>query len=265
MAEPDLPPPAPDARAVLPRTVGAMGRFGLAGLWGALVTVPMSVAQIVTHRRTPTTANFKRWATRWAKAVLAAAGVRVHLVDHARLDPARPYVFVPNHQTALDILVLAAAMPYPFGFAAKAELKDVPFLGHAIAGSPSVFVDKRDARRAVETIREAAARIREGMSVLIFPEGLRTYSGGLDRFERGAFVLAVEAGVPLVPVSIHGAYRLMDERRGLLRAGEVTVVVHDALPTEGLTRRDVPALMAQVHTRLRDDLAAYEAAHPPPG
>ncbi len=262
MDAPDA-PPGPDARDVLPRTLGAMGRFGLAALWGALVTVPISIAQVVTHRRTPTTANFKRWATRWGGAILKGAGIRVRLVDHAHLDPAQPVVFAPNHQSGLDILVLAAALPYPFGFAAKAELKDVPFLGHAIAGSPSLFVDKRDARRAVETIREAAERIRAGMSVLIFPEGKRTYSGGLDRFERGAFVLAVEAGVPLVPVSLHGAYRLVDERRGLLRRGEVTVVVHPPIPTTGLTRRDVPALVAQVHALLAADLAAYEAAHPP--
>ena len=253
----------PDARHVLPRTVGRTARFGLAGLWGALVTVPMSIAQVTTHRKTPTTANFKRWATRWASAILKGAGIRVHLEDRAHLDPARPYVFVPNHQSGLDILVLAAALPYPFGFAAKAELKEVPFLGHAIAGSPSVFVDKRDARRAVETIREAAERIRAGMSVLIFPEGKRTYSGGLARFERGAFVLAVEAGVPLVPVTLHGAYRLLDERRGLLRPGEVTVVVHEPLPTEDLTRRDVPALMARVYALMQADLEAYERAHPP--
>lgn len=264
-APPDAPtasPPFPAATDVLRPGLAPRLRFGLTAAWGGLVTVPFSLAQVLTHRRTPTTANFHRWSRGWARSVLAAAGVRVAVEDRARLDPARPVVFVANHQSALDILVVAAGLPYPFGFAAKAELAEVPFLGAAIRQSPSLFVDKRDARRAVQSVREAGERIRAGMSVLIFPEGVRTYRGGLADFARGAFVLALEAGVPLVPVALLGGYRLMDERRALLRPGTVGLVVHEPIPTAGLTRKDVPALVAAVEGALGATLAAYEAREP---
>lgn len=264
---PDLSPttadaPAPTAHETLRPSAAHHARFGATAAWAVLTTAGFSAAQVLSHRRTPTAANFKKWAARWGRSILAPAGVHVTVDDRAHLDPSRPYVFVANHQTGLDIFVLAAGLPYPFGFLAKAELASVPFLGVALRNSASIFVDKRDARRAVQSVAAAAGRIRAGMSVLVYAEGKRSYSGGLLPLQRGAFLLAVEAGVPVVPVAVHGAYRLLDERRGLLRAGTVGVVVHEPLPTAGLTRADLPGLMARAEAVLRGSLAAYEAAHP---
>lgn len=253
--------PLPTAEDVLPATPSTRLAFATVGAWGALMTVPMSIGQVAGHARHPSTRTFKRWAGRWARAILGVGRVHVRLDDRAKLVPADgPYVFVCNHQTALDILVLADALPYPFGFAAKTELAEVPFLGRAIRQSPSLFVDRRTPRRAVETVKEAGERIRAGMSVLVFPEGQRSYRAEPLPLERGAFMIALEAGVPLVPVVLLGSYRVLDERRHVFRPGTVGVVVHPPLETSGLTRHDLPALMARVAAWMRAEIDADEQA-----
>ena len=235
-------------------------RFGWGMAWLALVTVPFSLVQIAAYQRDPTARGFKRWARRWGRAVLGGLGIRVAVERRAALEPGRPYVFAANHQNLLDVLMLAEALPYPFGFVAKAELEDVPFLGLAIRNSACLFIDRRDPRRMIESMRAAAGRIREGNSVLIYPEGERSYGPVMKPFLKGAFALAVEAGVPVVPVTTVDAYRLMDERRRVLRPGTARVVVGAPIPTEGLYRRDLPCLMADVRAQMEGELRAEREA-----
>ncbi len=236
--------------------------FAWLGLVAGVTTAIAASAQMLAHRRAPTARTFHRWSRRWARWTLGLTGVRVRVEDRAHLDPAAPCIFVANHQTALDILVLSKGIPYPFGYIAKVELAKTPFVGMAIRHSACVFVDKRDARTAVKSVQEAGDRIRAGNSVLVFPEGVRSFSGGLLPFQRGAFMLAVEAGVPIVPVSLLGAYRLLDERRFLFRPGTAAVVLHEPVSMAGVTRRDLPGVMAQVRETLAQSLARYERTHP---
>ena len=216
----------------------------------ALWTIPMAITQFVSHQFSPTARNFKRTATMWGRVILRLSGIRVRVHDRAHLDHAKPYVFVSNHQNLLDILALSDALPYPFGFVAKKELASVPFLGFAIRNSASVFIDKRDPRRAVASLKEAGERIRAGHSVLVFAEGTRSYSRGLQPLKKGAFAVAVEAGVPMVPVTIVNAYRLMHEKKKLVRPGVIDIVVGEPINLEGKSRRDIPELMEEVRTVL---------------
>lgn len=219
-------------------------------LWATFLTIPLSLCLVVAHQFAPTARSTKRWYGRWGRAVLWGLGMRAEVAEAAVLAPDRPYVFAANHQNALDILVLAAALPYPFGFVAKAELARVPFLGFAIRHSASLYIDRSTHRRSVESLRAAAARIREGNSVLLFPEGARSYAPGLLPFKRGAFVLALEAGVPVVPVTIRDAYRRMDERRWAARSGPIHLVVGEPVPTQGLRRKDAADLGEEVRRRI---------------
>lgn len=232
-------------------------RFIGVGVFAFLWTGITGGMQILAHRRTPTARTFHKWSGRWARGILRLAGIKVVLDDRANLSQRDPYIFVGNHQSGLDILSISTVLPYPFGYVAKAELRDFPLLGVAMRHSACVFVDKRDPRTAVRSIQEAGQRIREGNSVLIFPEGQRSYSTGLYPFQRGAFVLALEAGVPLVPVVVLDNHRCMDERRLLLKKGTVRVVVLPPISVEGLTRKDLPALMDRVRTELAQTLAAH--------
>lgn len=222
----------------------------VATLW----TIPMAIRQVITHQFDPSARNFKRTASTWGRIILALCGIRVEVADGSDLDADAPLVFVANHQNLLDILALSAALPYPFGFLAKEELARVPFLGLAIRNSASVFIDKRDARRAVTSLKAAGERIRGGNSVLVFVEGTRSFSSTLQPLKKGAFAVAIEAGVPMVPVTIIDAYRLMDERNKLMRPGTIHIVIGRPIDLEGKTRRDMPVLMEMVRDQMNTTL-----------
>lgn len=220
-----------------------------------LVTIPASIMQFITHQFSPDARNFKRWAGLWGRWTIRGVGIRVRVEERMPLDRSHPYVFVSNHQNLLDILALAGWLPYPFGFVAKVELKKVPFLGFAIANSASIFIDRSDPRRSMESLREAGERIREGNSVLVFPEGSRSYASTLLPFKKGAFALAVEAGVPMVPITVVDAYRLMNESKLAIRPGKLHIVVGEPIATEGTRRKDIPDLMEAVQAQMEQSLA----------
>ena len=228
--------------------------FVWALFWVAVVTVPCTAVLLVHNAFRTTARTFKLWATFWARLILIGAGVKVVSEVRAQLSPDEPVVFVANHQNELDIVTLLAGIPYPFGFMAKAELRRVPFLGSVLKRTACLFVDRSDARRAVQSIREAADRIRDGHSVLIFCEGGRSFSRDLLPFHRGAFLLAVEAGVPLVPVTVIDNYRVLDERRAVGRVGTVHMVVGEPLSVDGRTRADIPDLVEEVRAVMKAEL-----------
>ncbi len=226
--------------------------LAVAAFW----TVVMAIVQTATHWIWPTARNFKRNGRVWGGVILGLSGIRVRVADRAGIDRDGPTVFICNHQNLLDILALSAALPYSFGFLAKTELARVPFLGFAIRNSASVFIDRSHPRRAVESLRKAGARIRGGNSVLVFAEGTRSHGPHLQPFRKGAFSVAVEAGVPIAPVTIVDGHRLLHEKKRLLRGGALRMVVGEPVSLKGKTRRDIPALMEYVRARLAEPLDA---------
>lgn len=197
---------------------------------------------------------YRKWNVRMANILFRATGIRVETQYRCRLNPSGPYIFVSNHQSFLDIPVSALAVPCPFGFVAKAELARIPFLGQAIKYSPSVFMDRSNPRKSLESMQKAADAIKGGTSVIMFPEGGRSYQRALRPFKKGAFVLAIRAGVPLVPVVIKDAYRVLNEKKRFARRGTVHVVVGEPISLEGMSRKDIPDLMERVGTIMRREL-----------
>ena len=225
------------------------------GIEAIIMTIFFSFVQLISHQFSPTARNFKRNASRWGRSILRLVGIRVTINKQCKLDPHKPYVFVANHQNSLDILALADALPYPFGFIAKAELEKVPFLGYSIRNSASLFVDKSTPRKAVKSIKVAGERIRNGNSVMVFAEGQRTYSPRLYPLMKGAFAIAVEAGVPLVPITIRNTYRFFDERHWTARPGTVHLIIGEPISMEDKHRRDIPEILEAVRVQLEAGLA----------
>lgn len=243
------------ARGPLQPTLWTRLHFAWAIAWAGLVTPPLALGLLAHNLVRPTARTFKGWMTVWSRVVLAGTGIRLRVEAAEPLSEAEPIVVVANHQNMLDILTCAAGIPHPYGFAAKAELRGTPIVGAVLARSACLFVDKSSARRAAESIREAGALIRQGYSVLMYPEGLRTYSPALGDFQKGAFVLATEAGVPVVPVVQPDNYAVFDERRRISRPGTVRVLVGAPVPTAHLARREAPALAEAVRQRMERMLA----------
>lgn len=182
----------------------------------------------------------------WSRILLASAGVKVEVEMHAPLNRTRPYVFMANHASMIDIWAMFVALPVRFRFIAKKQLRQIPLFGWAMAAGRFIFIDRQNAVAARRSIAEAAARIRSGQSVVIYPEGTRTRDGGLLPFKKGGFHLAIDSGVEIVPVAIHGTRALMPRGAMLMRAGTVKVEVGEPVPTAGLTTSDREPLIARV-------------------
>ena len=220
-------------------TLQTRTRYWTTMVWALFATLWAGFGFLIAERFAPRSGQFSRWGARWGKALFAPAGIRVEAEVTEDLSRLQPCVFVANHQNSLDIPAMLMAIPVEFGFVAKASLARIPVLGHAISASPSVFVDRSDPRRSLESMRTAARRIREGSSVLVFAEGERSYGQTVGPFKRSAFSLAAEAGVPVVPVTIHNAWTLFDERRRVARPGTIRVTAGDAFLIPGTSRLEV--------------------------
>jgi len=252
-----MPPdaPVPGLRRRVPRpTLGTRLHFVWALVWGVLCTLVLFPVVFVHALFRPGMRTLHRWMVPWARLILWGTGVRLRVEYRAALDPERPVVFVANHQNALDILTAAAGLPVPFGFTPKAELRRLPLVGAILRHTGNVFVDRSTPQRAARSLVEAGAEVRAGTAVLLFPEGERTWATALAPFLRGGFLLAVEAGVPLVPVALDGDVGLLDERRWASRPGVARLVVGPPVETAGRTRADVPALMAEVRAWIAREL-----------
>jgi len=199
----------------------------LRGIWvlaALLVLTPLvGIPAVVLQLLRPSGDAVPRAARLWSRWMLAAVGARVDYEGLDRIDTSRPYVFIANHQSSVDIWVLLAALPLTTRFVAKRELQKVPVIGWALSASGSIFVDRTDRGRAIASLRGAAERIREGVSVILFAEGTRSRDGTLLPFKKGPFHVALQAGVPVVPIAISGSWDVLPPRSLKVRPGRVLV------------------------------------------
>jgi 1-acyl-sn-glycerol-3-phosphate acyltransferase len=172
-------------------------------------------------------------ARMWARVALHMASVRVTVSGKEHL-PAGPVIFMCNHQSGFDILALLAAMPRRIYWIAKKELFQIPIFGTSMRRGGYIPLDRSDGRKALKSMDNAASIIREGKSVVMFPEGTRSLSRELLPFKRGGFILARKAGVPVVPVTINGSGRINPAGQIRLSRGDISIVLHPplALPSD---------------------------------
>ncbi|HEY7372950.1 MAG TPA: lysophospholipid acyltransferase family protein [Polyangia bacterium] len=186
----------------------------------------------------------------WSRILLGVPGVKVEVTMRARLEPGRPYVFVANHASMVDIWAVFVTIPASFRFIAKKQLARIPLFGWAMTAGRFIFIDRQNPLAARRSIDEAARRIRSGQSVVIFPEGTRTRTGRLLPFKKGGFHLAIDSGAAIVPVAIRGSHAAMPRGSALIRAGTVAVEVDEPIPTTGMTTADRDALIEKVRGRI---------------
>ena len=181
-----------------------------------------------------------RCARAWSWLILTTTGVRVRATGHDRVDPARSYVFVSNHQSIYDFPILITSIPFQLRIIAKASLGAFPVLGWHLRYTGHLLIDRGRVGRA--TLRQVARLMRRGHSLIVFPEGTRSTGGEVLRFKRGLFLLAIEAGLPVVPVAVAGSRHVMPKGRLTTCPGDVELVIHEPLPTADLGRADAGQL-----------------------
>ena len=213
-------------------------------LWVALVggTVTAVLAtQIIVANWLGLTKTLRKICPRnptWsARIILWAAGVKVEWEGIERLRGRGPRVLVSNHESWFDVMALTASLPWEYRFAIKKELEKVPLWGAAWQACGHISVDRHNRQAAIQSMERARQISGENADTLIvfFPEGTRSPTGALQRFKKGAFVLALQLGVPVIPVAVIGGRQIMAKNRMTIRSGRMRVVVGDPIPVTGMT------------------------------
>ena len=181
---------------------------------------------------------FAHWCARtWSRLILATTGVRVEVVGLDRLERGKTYVFVSNHQSIYDIPILFWSLPYQLRIIAKESLGNFPFLGWHLRRTGHMLVDRSRPDRT-KIFGWAARLTSNGLSLIVFPEGTRSRDGRVARFKGGSFFLALQAGLPVVPISVVGSRHVMLKGRLATYPGDVKLVVHEPIDTAALADAD---------------------------
>ena len=195
------------------------------------------------------------WALFGGRNWLRLSGMEVSVKGSQHLDPKQTYVFISNHRSYLDTATLFVFTGRRMGLLAKTELLKVPILGYGMGVVNVMAIDRSNSERARETVASATARIRSGISFGVFAEGTRAKPGEFLPFKKGAFYMAVSAGVPIVPVAIKNTDVLMGKGTGRARPGTIEMVMLPPVPTTGLSSdEDVQKLVKQVHSMVGHEL-----------
>ncbi len=210
-------------------------------LWGLL---------IVPFDRTGKRVHFYA-AVPWAKVVLWLCGVKVITRGLVNIDPSVPRIYMTNHQSYLDVFGLLSILPVDFKFLMKQELMKIPLLGFAMRRAGYIGIEREDPRKAVESMRAAAERIKNGASVLIFPEGTRSPDGNLQDFKRGGFNLALRAGCDITPIGIAGSGRLVPKGSFRVRKGIFAISIGQPIRTSQYSKKSIGALMEEVRQAIQ--------------
>ncbi len=225
-------------------------------VWSCIVlaTLALGILAFVTALFDRKGKVVHRYARLWGRVALWANGVKVKVSGLENLKGKGPYIFMSNHQGSYDIFALLGHLPFQFKWLAKKELFSIPFFGWTMAAAGYISIDRKGTRETVEAMNEAARRIREGMSVVIFPEGSRSQNGTIQPFKKGGFTLAIKSRVPIVPVAIDGSRTIMPKDSLKISPGEIRIQLGSPIETDNLLLKDRELLMAKVRERISQNL-----------
>lgn len=168
----------------------------------------------------------------WSRLFCWLAFVKVTVRGRENINPGTSYVFVANHQGAYDIFTVYGYLGHNFRWMMKASLRKIPFVGWACRWAKQIFVDNSSASATRRTMQEAEKLLSGGMSLVVFPEGARTWNGEMRQFKKGAYRLAVEFNLPVVPLTIDGAFNVLPRFKTLPVPGHIYLTIHKPIPPE---------------------------------
>jgi 1-acyl-sn-glycerol-3-phosphate acyltransferase len=216
-----------------------------------LAAIPASLIALVSAPIDRTGRTFHAMARLWSTLILWMFGIKVRTRGTDLLDPLKHYIYVSNHASAFDIPAVVVGIPDDIRFVLKKELTRIPIWGWALKYGHYITIDRGNARDAIKSLDEAAMRMRNGASVILFGEGTRTRDGNLQPLKRGAFTLAVKAGKPVVPVTINNTFGILPRGSLRVRAADIEIVFDKPISVEGIEGRDgEERLMQQVQVAI---------------
>jgi 1-acyl-sn-glycerol-3-phosphate acyltransferase len=226
----------------------------------SLYTVVLGALSLVSTLVDPSGHTAHRCARTWGRLIVRTTGVRIEANGLERLDRRKSYVLAANHQSIYDIPIIFAAIPLQLRIVAKESLGRIPFLGWHLRRAGHLLVDRTNPGAGI--LRRMAALIGDAQSLIVFPEGTRSVDGAVGRFKGGLFLLAIDARLPVVPVSIARSRSVMKKGRLMVCPGGVTVTVHEPMATDAISREQARELAGRVREVVRS--AVDEPAQAPP-
>ena len=193
------------------------------------------------------------------RAGLAMVGVRIEVTGLDKLDRNQTYIFTPNHQSLIEVPLFVAYLGRNPAYLGKKEVFKYPVFGYGIRLIGVVPVDRSNSPAAVESAKVATENLRRGKSYVVYPEGTRSRDGRMLPFKKGAFMMAIDAGVPVVPVTVSGATRIMPKAQVKVFPSTVRITVHDPISTAGYSKENVAELMGRTRAKIFSALDDAEA------
>ncbi|GAB6012883.1 lysophospholipid acyltransferase family protein [Viscerimonas tarda] len=190
----------------------------------------------------------------WAKLACRVALCSITVRGAEKLDPKASYIFTPNHQSAFDIFLVYGYLNHNIKWVQKHELRKLPFIGKASEIAGHIFVNQSSLKSMKETITKAKQELKKGDSLTIFPEGSRTHTGQMGKFKKGAFIIAQQMKLPIVPITLNGPYNVMKIHTYLINPGKLELIIHDPIPTENLSEEDISQLLEEAREAVYSSL-----------
>lgn len=185
-----------------------------------------------------------RW---WGRFFCYLLFIKVKITGLEKLDQKKSYVIAANHQSIYDIFVVYGWLPMIFKWVMKAELRKIPLVGKACESAGHIFIDRKNPVAAKKSLDKAEAQLRNGVSVVVFPEGTRTYTGQMGKFKKGAFRMATDLHLPIVPVTLRGCFERLPRNGFIITPGTIEMIVHEPVEVEGYEHEKQPELMQKLH------------------
>jgi 1-acyl-sn-glycerol-3-phosphate acyltransferase len=231
--------------------------------WTILGTLIFGLLAILTSFFSKNGNSVHTVARIWGRSILWVSGIRAVTIGYSSQMGHQSLIYMSNHQSNYDIPVLYSALPVQFRWLAKAELFKIPIFGRGMRGAGYISIDRSNRHSAFDSLAKAAASIRNGTSVMIFPEGTRSLDGRLLPYKKGGFVMAIDAGVPIVPVVIAGTHAIMPKGRLAIRRQKVQVRVGAPIETAGFTRKRKNELIEKVRLSMLEMMPESVAGEQP--
>jgi 1-acyl-sn-glycerol-3-phosphate acyltransferase len=236
-----------------------MIRTALISVWVVLITLICATAAIVVSFLRKG-GNFAHLVGRfWARSIVFVSRVKVSVQGLEHIDPGAAYVYMANHQSMFDILTLLGYLPVQFRWLAKMELFQIPVFGYSMARVGYISIDRSNRKSAYKSLQEAAQKIAQGVSVVVFPEGTRSRDGQIKPFKGGGFYLAIRSGRPIVPVVIIGSHHVMPKGRLRIRRGQIILNINPPIETTHYNSSTKEILMESVRSTMKRDLERIKA------
>lgn len=212
-------------------------------LWAIVATlalfIPITLAAILSR-----TGNLAFTLSKlWAYTLLIITNVRPHIIGKEKIKKGQSYIIISNHQSEFDILALVTTLDLQFRWIIKKELKKAPLFGYALYKSRNIFIDRSNTKDAINSINEGINRLPKGASVMFFAEGTRSNDGSIQPFKKGGFIMAIEKGLPILPVTVNGSRKTLPKKSLVYSPGPIEVIVGEPVESSGYSQETIQDLI----------------------